>query len=232
MSLFLTLFSKATGNKKPHQGRSRGGAGTYEAPQVGFEPTTLRLTVHRRASDRRASYGKSTTYASAASVGVSARRWSLSLFLALLVAGPLGAQPRVPLQFAQASPELAKQLEADWHRFAKQGREWAYCVTAWRIGHTADGDTVFIATVAERVKQGTRTNVTGFECVDRAGRPMPVIHSHVTGDCSPSRKDIEHAEARHSWGLVMCGPGAVTGYSGRVFTLALLGALRASITAP
>jgi hypothetical protein len=45
MTLILTLFGKTTGNEKPRQGRSQGGARTYEAPQVGFEPTTLRLTV-------------------------------------------------------------------------------------------------------------------------------------------------------------------------------------------
>jgi hypothetical protein len=153
----------------------------------------------------------------------------LSLFLALLPSGVLEAQPRMPLQFAQASPELARQLTADWHRFAKQGREWAYCVTSWRIGLTADNDTVFVATEARIVAHGTRTNVDGFECVDRQQRPLPIIHSHLTGDCSPSRKDTEHAESRQSWGLIQCGPSSVAGYTGRVFTFALFGSLRPSL---
>lgn len=131
------------------------------------------------------------------------------------------AQDRLPLQFAQASPELTSRLAADWARFSRRGQEWAYCVTGWSEGVTAAGDTVFVAERAALVEAtaGNAAHVGGFRCSDKAGKPLPVIHAHLLGDCSPSRADIEHAESRDTWGLIVCGPRAVTGYSGRIYRL-------------
>lgn len=136
--------------------------------------------------------------------------------LLLLCAASAEAQDWVreslPLQFAQASPRLLTELARDWERLARSGREWAYCVTEWRTDTTTAGDTVFIATRAQLVQTGTAVNVEAFECTDTEGRYIPVIHSHLTGDCSPSRADIHHIIGRRTFGLVICGPRAVAGY--------------------
>lgn len=152
-----------------------------------------------------------------------ARRAILGRALLLAVAAvgvapaqvPAWERAALPLSFATVSDSLRARLIADWNRPGWRDVERKYCVVAWDVGVTKDGDSVYIATQVELQRTtGTRTQVTQHpECISDRGRRLPSAHTHVTGDCSPSRADITRAINRRApFDLIVCGPGVTLGY--------------------
>lgn len=139
-----------------------------------------------------------------------------SVLLSLLCASCLGAQNghRVSLAFALPDSSVKAKLDADWWTKAETGREWAYCVTQWGTSRTAAGDTVWFA---QKIVDAPTTKAHGtaisYACNDTQGRPLPSIHAHPSGSCSPSREDVEMAMARKAdFEMIVCGPGITNGY--------------------
>lgn len=143
------------------------------------------------------------------------------MMLAVLAASDSHAQvpawerAAMPLSFATVSDSLRARLIADWQRPGWRDVERKYCVVAWDVGVTKDGDSVYVATQVELQRTtGTRIQVTQHpECISDRGRRLPSAHTHVTGDCSPSRADITRAINRRApFDLIICGPGVTLGY--------------------
>jgi len=127
----------------------------------------------------------------------------------------------LPMLFVGVTPEVSRQIARDWDRRYRDGREWVYCVTAWRYGRTQDGDSVFVIEKMEITTSSRAAyEVTGFECRAPDGTERPVAHAHLTGDCSASRADATNVVASAApFGLIVCGPQSWAGYSRRQYTL-------------
>lgn len=153
------------------------------------------------------------------------------LLLAILLAGSTaGAQSwekeQLPLAFAQASPDLAKAFARDWRSLERAGREHYYCVTRWHVETARDGDSLFVADSAVLVPlRGSRDRITSVpttaECRAEDGSFQPIAHTHLGGDCSPSRADVASLLGRGGFGLIICGSRSVTGYVSSLYSLAL-----------
>lgn len=132
----------------------------------------------------------------------------------------------LPLRFATISPEVQQQLATDWRELAPLAKEWAYCVVGWSPALTSEGDSIFIATEIRRrdVRQSTGSTAQFDDCVDVDGERLPSIHAHLSGNCSPSRTDIHQALQRMApFELLVCGPGAYSGYFAGLYLLAMEG---------
>lgn len=146
-----------------------------------------------------------------------------ALLVSLLVATTLDAQEwereQLPLRFAQADPSVTAAFRRDWNALARKGVEWGYCVTAYRLGATKDGDTVYVVTDVRRAegKAATRAHVD-IDCADERGKPQPVVHTHLTGDCTPSRADARDAlRWMPPFAMILCGPGITASYDPRLY---------------
>ena len=102
-------------------------------------------------------------------------------------------------------------------------------MTLWHVETTKAGDSVYVADAADLMPttgSASRIGEVGsHDCRKPDGEPMPTAHVHLNGDCSPSRADVETLLGRPgTFGLVICGPRAVSGYVPQLFLLAMRGA--------
>lgn len=150
------------------------------------------------------------------------QRYGLTFLLLFLASDAPGQdsswdRQHLPLQFATLGRGLAERLSREWQDIVRVGVERKYCVTAWepRLTH-GDHDTVFLATAASLIKPGISNDhrlLRSAECVDAQGKPQPTMHTHLHGDCAPSRADITYAIARRApFDMVICGPGVANGF--------------------
>jgi hypothetical protein len=127
----------------------------------------------------------------------------------------------LPLRFARASAPLLNLFQKDWERFSPQRREWAYCITKWTVALTPDHDSVFIAEEARLIEnRAAATHTIDVPaCVDSTGGALPYAHAHPSGDCSPSRIDIDMAllDLKVPFLLIVCGPTSTASYYGGVY---------------
>lgn len=145
------------------------------------------------------------------------------VFVPVLLSAPVRAADAqtLPLQFARASARVERQFTQDWQQLSGAGKEWAYCITKWSIGYTQDRDTVYIAEQVERMTGDDADAHSVYAgCMDpHTQTPLPMAHSHPSGDCSPSRADITLAITRTTapFELIVCGPTSTVGYMGSLY---------------
>lgn len=133
----------------------------------------------------------------------------------------------LPMSFVRVDSATMRKLESDWMRMHEAGREWAYCVTGWKVSQTQDADTIYVITALQRADvKSQRHELAEFTCVGPGGLSMPIAHAHPGGDCSPSRADATYAVAHGTpFALILCGPRATAGYTGQQFVWISRGAL-------
>lgn len=135
--------------------------------------------------------------------------------IAAAQAQAVDSRDKMPLRFARPGSALRRRFELDWDEKIGDGGEWTYCITKWSIALSQDSDTVYVAERAHLVvgnleRGGSRQ--TGVYCDDAEGFPLPIAHVHPSGDCSPSRADLEAAKRGVPFDIIICGRGATVGY--------------------
>jgi hypothetical protein len=108
----------------------------------------------------------------------------------------------------------------DWERPALEGlmrtfrglatgREVLTCVEAWR---SVEATEAAVRVVIERVRLArgggaSRITDVGASCLDDAGQPLPMIHTHADGNCQFSPADLVTVVARRApFEGIQCGP--------------------------
>jgi proteasome lid subunit RPN8/RPN11 len=145
----------------------------------------------------------------------------------LLVALPIAVRGQdgdmLPLRFARASTALQSRFHSDWEVLSPGRQEWAYCISKWSVSITSDSDSVYVAEEVTRLRP-VKAEQAGLaldsgSCTTGAGVPLPIAHSHPSGNCSPSRLDITAAIVRKQapFQLIICGPNSIAGYSGQLY---------------